>query len=140
MSLNDFELGKNLGKGAFASVILVTRKADRKIYAMKRINITKMDKNEREAALNEIRILKVYGTIDNLDPLFALNYANEHINICENNDFFNYLSNIIKEYTEEGNKYKITKNLTQMGLVYKEKEDTENTDKKNIYEKSENME
>ena len=29
MSLNDFELGKNLGKGAFASVILVTRKADR---------------------------------------------------------------------------------------------------------------
>ncbi len=63
-----------------------------------------------------LRILKLYGTIDNLDPLFALKYANEHINVCENNDFFNYLSNIIKEYTEEGNKYKITKNLSQMGL------------------------
>ena len=69
-----------------------------------------------------LRILKLYGTIDNIDPLFALDYSNEHINICENNDFFNYLSNIIKEYTEEGNKYKITKNLSQMGLVYKEKE------------------
>ena len=69
-----------------------------------------------------LKILKDYGTIDNLDPLFVLNYANEHINLCENNDFFNYLTNIIKEYTEEGNKYKITKNLTEMGLVYKEKE------------------
>ena len=69
-----------------------------------------------------LKILKVYGTIENLDPLFALNYANEHINICENNDFFNYLTNIITEYTEEGNKYKIAKNMTQIGLVFKEKE------------------
>ena len=69
-----------------------------------------------------LKLLKVYGTIDNLDPLFALNYANEHINICENNDFFNYLTNIVTEYTEEGSKYKITKNMTQMGLVFKEKE------------------
>ena len=57
MSLNDFEFGKILGKGSFASVVLVTRKADRKIYAMKRINIAKMDQSERESALNEIRIL-----------------------------------------------------------------------------------
>ena len=57
MSLNDFELGKILGKGSFASVLLVTRKQDRKIYAMKRINISKMDPKEKEGALNEIRIL-----------------------------------------------------------------------------------
>ena len=57
MSLNDFEFGKVLGKGSFASVVLVTRKADKKIYAMKRINIAKMDQSERESALNEIRIL-----------------------------------------------------------------------------------
>ena len=57
MSLNDFELGKILGKGSFASVLLVTRKQDRQIYAMKRINIAKMDPKEREGALNEIRIL-----------------------------------------------------------------------------------
>ena len=84
--------------------------------------IKKLEELKKPYEEEMIRILKLYGTIDNLDPLFALNYANEHINICENNDFFNYLSNIIKEYTEEGNKYKITKNLSQMGLVYKEKE------------------
>ena len=69
-----------------------------------------------------LRILKNYGSIQNLDPLFALNYANEHINICENNDFFNYLSNVITEFTEERNKYKITKNLSEVSSFYKEKE------------------
>ena len=69
-----------------------------------------------------LKILKVYGTIDNLDPLFVLNYTNEHINLCENNDFFNYLTNVVTEFTEEGNKYKIAKNLSGMGLIYKEKE------------------
>ena len=69
-----------------------------------------------------LRILKNYGSIKNVDPLFALNYANENWNICENNDFFNYLLNVVKDYTIEGNKYKIAKNFSEMGLVYKEKE------------------
>ena len=69
-----------------------------------------------------LRILKNYGSINNLDPLYTLNYANEHINVCENNEFFNYLSNIITEITEERNKYKITKNLSQISSFYKEKE------------------
>ena len=37
-----------------------------------------------------LRILKNYGSINNLDPLYTLNYANEHINVCESNEFFNY--------------------------------------------------
>ena len=57
MSLNDFEIGKVLGKGAFASVVIVTRKEDKKTYAMKRINISKLNDHEKESALNEIRIL-----------------------------------------------------------------------------------
>ena len=57
MSLNNFIIGKNLGKGAFGSVCLVTRKEDKKLYAMKSINIGKLDKQEIEAALNEVRIL-----------------------------------------------------------------------------------
>ena len=69
-----------------------------------------------------LRILKNYGSINNLDPLYTLNYANEHINVCENNEFFNYLTNIITEITEERNKYKITKNLSQISSFYKEKE------------------
>ena len=39
MSLNNFDLGKELGKGAFGSVRLVTRKEDKKIYAMKSVSI-----------------------------------------------------------------------------------------------------
>ena len=57
MSLNDFEFGKFLGKGAFGSVAIVTRKKDHQIYAMKRVNIGKLPRNEVEAALNEVRIL-----------------------------------------------------------------------------------
>ena len=69
-----------------------------------------------------LKILKKFGNIKNIDPIFALNYANDHWNICENNDFFNYLLNVVRDYTVEGNKYKIGKNLSEMGLVYKEKE------------------
>ena len=35
MSLNDFYLGKYLGKGSFGSVQIVQRKSDNQYYAMK---------------------------------------------------------------------------------------------------------
>ena len=57
MSLNDFVIMKLLGKGSFGSVFLVKRKKDGQIYAMKRINLPKSPNNEKEAALNEIRLL-----------------------------------------------------------------------------------
>ncbi len=57
MSLNDFLIMKKLGKGSFGSVYLVKRKKDDQIYAMKRINLPKSSSNEKEAALNEIRLL-----------------------------------------------------------------------------------
>ena len=57
MSLNDFVLGKQLGKGSFGSVSIVTRKKDNINYAMKRVNLSRSPKTEIEAALNEIRLL-----------------------------------------------------------------------------------
>ena len=57
MSLKDFQIGKQLGKGSFGSVCVVTRKEDGKQYAMKRVKITQMNQKDRENALNEIRIL-----------------------------------------------------------------------------------
>ena len=56
-SLNDFEIGKTLGKGAFGMVCLVKRKFDGKTYAMKRIKIVQLSEKDKENALNEIRIL-----------------------------------------------------------------------------------
>ena len=84
--------------------------------------IKNLDEKKKPYEDEMLRILKNYGSIHNLDPLFALNFSNEHINICENNDFFNYLTNVITEFTEERNKYKITKNLSEVSAFYKEKE------------------
>ncbi len=57
MSLNDFEILKLLGKGAFASVYQVKRKKDNIIYAMKRVKFGTMSSKEKDNALNEVRIL-----------------------------------------------------------------------------------
>ena len=57
MSLKDFKIGKQLGKGAFGSVCIVTRLADQKTYAMKQVKISSLSQKERENAVNEIRIL-----------------------------------------------------------------------------------
>ena len=104
MSLNDFIIGKLLGKGVFGSVSLVTRKRDGNIYAMKRVNIGKLSKKEKLSALNEIRILASLS----------------HPNIIGYKEaFFDEKSNtlnIVMEYAEEGDleqkiKYNLKKRL-----------------------------
>ena len=104
MSLKNFELGKELGKGAFGSVRLVTRKEDRKIYAMKSVHIGKLDNKEKEAALNEIRILASlsHPNIIGYKEAFFDEYSNT--------------LNIVMEYAEEGDleqkiKYNLRKRL-----------------------------
>ena len=57
MSLNDFEILKELGKGSFGIVYLIKRKKDNTIYALKQVKITKMEKKEKMSSLNEIRLL-----------------------------------------------------------------------------------
>lgn len=57
MSLKDFEIGKELGKGAFGSVYIAKRKEDGQVYAIKRVKISMLSTKERENALNEVRIL-----------------------------------------------------------------------------------
>ena len=56
-TIQDFQILKKLGDGAFSSVFSVKRTSDGSIYAMKKVKIGKLSEKEKENALNEIRIL-----------------------------------------------------------------------------------
>lgn len=87
--------------------------------------IKRMEDLKKPYEQEMLKILKNYKNWKNIDPLAALNYANENWNVLENNDFFNYLSNVVRDYILEGKKYKIAKNLSEIGAVYKQKENCE---------------
>ena len=57
MSLKEFEILKDIGKGSFGLVLLVRRLLDNKIYALKRVKLSKMSNKEKINSLNEIRFL-----------------------------------------------------------------------------------
>jgi len=57
MSINDFDIQKRLGEGAYSSVYMVKRVADGEVYALKKVKMEKLSDKEKENALNEVRIL-----------------------------------------------------------------------------------
>ena len=57
MSLNNFILGKILGKGSYGSVRIVERKEDHKIYALKSVVINVLGEKEKLNSFNEVRLL-----------------------------------------------------------------------------------
>lgn len=105
MSLKDFEIGKELGKGAFGAVSIVKRKEDGKVYAIKRVKISQLNTKERENALNEVRILA------------SLNHPNI---VGYKEAFFDEESktlNIVMEFADDGDlESKIQKNIKTKGV------------------------
>ena len=87
--------------------------------------IKKKEEKKNSFEKEMLKILKKNGDIDTIDPMIALDYANDHMNMCQNPDFFYYLKKMVTDFTIEGNKYRITKNLSDIGLAYKAKEDYE---------------
>ena len=49
---------KVIGKGSFGYAVLVQSVADRLTYVMKIIDVSKMDRKQREDAINEVHVLK----------------------------------------------------------------------------------
>ena len=64
MSLNDYEILKQIGTGAFSTVSLVKSKKDNMIYALKRVELNKMMPNEKDNSLNEIRLLSLVNHVN----------------------------------------------------------------------------
>eukprot|EP00002_Diphylleia_rotans_P029161 TRINITY_DN5921_c0_g1_i3.p1 TRINITY_DN5921_c0_g1~~TRINITY_DN5921_c0_g1_i3.p1 ORF type:complete len:517 (+),score=108.33 TRINITY_DN5921_c0_g1_i3:224-1774(+) len=57
MPLKEFRVLRLIGKGGYGAVYQVTRLSDNHDYALKVLNIAKMNLQERQRALNEIRFL-----------------------------------------------------------------------------------
>jgi len=64
MSLSDFEKIAELGKGSFGSVFKVQRIADNHIYAIKKVDMSRLNQKEKENSLNEVRILASVNSIN----------------------------------------------------------------------------
>ena len=108
-TFDDFEIIRTLGQGAFSTVYLVTRKKDKKQYALKIIKMDKLSKIEQENSVNEIRILS----------------SIMHPNIIAYKESFwnwkNKTLNIIMEYCDDGDlESKINKIKTNK-IKFKEK-------------------
>ena len=76
MSLENFILGKILGKGSYGSVRIVERKKDHKIYAMKSVIINILGEKEKLNSFNEVRLLaslKHQNIIDYKESFFDEN-------------------------------------------------------------------
>jgi NIMA (never in mitosis gene a)-related kinase len=57
LRLADFVTKKRLGEGSYSLVSLVTRRQDGLDYALKQVNIARLNEKERDNALNEVRFL-----------------------------------------------------------------------------------
>jgi NIMA (never in mitosis gene a)-related kinase len=53
----DFEPVKELGSGSFGKVELVRKKSDQQLYALKSVNLVRLNQKEKDSALNEVRLL-----------------------------------------------------------------------------------
>lgn len=57
IKMKDFEVIKDLGCGSYGRVQLIKRKEDQKHYALKSVFLANAKQKEKDAALNEIRLL-----------------------------------------------------------------------------------
>ena len=108
MSLNDFEFGAELGKGAFGSVSIVKRKEDQQIYAMKRVKIINLPKKEKDNSFNEVRLLA----------------SLRHRNIIGYKEAFydekSSTLNIVMEYADDGDLSSKIKTMLKKHLQFEE--------------------
>lgn len=68
-----------------------------------------------------LNILKKFGDSQTLDPFVVLQQLPSDWTIADQS-LYEYLTKIMKSYTHMGNKYKIARSLSEMAVIYKEKD------------------
>ena len=104
----DFEIVKQLGKGSFSSVYLVRRKEDQKIYALKSVNLQKLNKKEQQSSVNEVRILA------SVNHPNVIGYKEAFWDEKDNS------LNIVMEYADDGDLQTKINKLRKAGGMFKE--------------------
>ena len=103
--MNGFDIIKKLGDGAYSIVYKVRRRADNKVYALKKVKMKNLNDKEKKNSLNEVRILA------SIKSPFVISYKEAFISeedscLC-----------LVMEYADKGDLYqKITlfKNKRQL--------------------------
>ena len=103
--MNGFDIIKKLGDGAYSIVYKVRRRADNKVYALKKVKMKDLNEKEKKNSLNEVRILA------SIKSPFVISYKEAFISeedscLC-----------LVMEYADKGDLYqKITtfKNKKQL--------------------------
>ena len=105
---SDFEKLKELGKGSFSSVYLVRRKEDQEIYALKSVNLQKLNKKEQQNSVNEVRILA------SVNHPNVIGYKEAFWDEQDNS------LNIVMEYADDGDLQTKINKLRKAGGMFKE--------------------
>ena len=97
-TINDFEISTKLGSGSYAKVVLAKHKLNGKIYSIKIINKSTLDKEEKQhevhiekyflATLKHPCILKLHKTFQDSKHLYFV------IDFCKNSDLGKLLYNV----------------------------------------------
>jgi len=106
--MNGFELISKLGEGAYSVVFKVKRKADSKIYALKKVKLKKLSEKEKQNALNEVRILA------SIKSTFVISYKEAFIDETESSLC------IVMEYADKGDLYQKITHFKRMGYNFDE--------------------
>ena len=103
-AMDKYRKVKIVGKGSFGYAMLVQAVNDRKLYVMKVIDVSRMDRKQKEEALNEVHVLK------SMRHPYIVTYRESFMNkscLC-----------IVMDYADGGDMYgKIAKQKTAVVLL-----------------------
>ena len=106
--MNGIEIIQKLGNGSFSAVYKVRRKLDNIIYALKKVKLLKLKEKERQAALNEVRILA------SIKSPFIISYKEAFIEESDKSLC------IVMEYADDGDLYQKICQCKKMNLLMEE--------------------